>query len=81
MVPNNPVEDDDPPCAGENVHFKHSIDLNNVSFIPHMNIVASSEKELESMFAGKYIIPIRCIDCSSGKELIDISTFIERIFG
>lgn len=81
MIPNNPVEDNDPPCAGENVHFKHSIDLNNVSFIPHMNIVASSEKDLERMFAGKYIIPIRCTDCSSGKELIDISVFIEKVFG
>lgn len=81
MIPNNPVEDNDPPCAGENVHFKHSIDLNNVSFIPHMNVIASSEKELESMFAGKYIIPIRCTDCSSGRELVDISAFIERIFG
>ena len=81
IVPNEPINNIDPPCASENVHFITPFDLNNVSFVPHFNIIAENESQLATMFKGKHIIPIRCFDVSSGKELIDISYFIERIFG
>ena len=81
IVPNNPVEQIDPPCARDNVHFITPFDLNNVQFVPHFNVIAENEAQLATMFEGKHIIPIRCTDISSGKELLDISYFIERIFG
>lgn len=81
IVPNVPNNQIDPPCARDNVHFITPFDLNNVSFVPHFNIIAENEAQLATMFEGKHIIPIRCTDISSGKELLDISYFIERIFG
>lgn len=84
IIPNDPDGSNaqaDPPCAKDNVHFITPFDLNNVSFIPHFNVIAENEAQLATMFEGKHIIPIRCTDISSGKELLDISYFIERIFG